>query len=38
MPLSDKAARADILISNNGSIDDLRKSVKSIWPQVHADS
>jgi len=34
-PQSEKAALADVLIENNGTLDELRAQVKHHWEQVH---
>jgi len=35
MPIRLKVDRADRVIWNNGSIDDLRKSVRAVWDEMH---
>lgn len=34
MPLSEKRARADFVIENNGDLDDLKKQVKDVWEKI----
>ena len=36
MPLSEKVARADYVIDNNGRLDETRKQVKEIWKEVNS--
>jgi len=35
MPLSEKIRRADRVIRNDGSVDELRRSVEALWREVH---
>jgi dephospho-CoA kinase len=37
-PQSEKAALADVLIENNGTLDDLREQVERHWVTIHAAS
>ena len=37
MPLSEKVKYADVVIENEGSIEELQKQVESLWDKLHKD-